>query len=102
VEANPITSAAAQPRDWGPEFQRLAQRLDEQDQVLRLLSAELRAAEGRQADRLADLEKRAGKAIRAADLDSLRFTALQHDIDELREFLTPRTRPAQQSAGGAD
>src|SRR5205085_8784787 len=40
--------------------QQLTQRLEEQDQVLRLLSDELQALEGRQGSRLVALEKQSG------------------------------------------
>ncbi len=92
----------APPFDWGPEFQRLAQHLDEQDALLRLLAAELRSVEDRQGDRLMAVENQAGNVTRASDLQSLRVAALQHDIDRMREFLTARTHVAQQSPGGSD
>ncbi len=100
--AQQASATTVAPYDWGPEFQRIAQRLDEQGQVLRLLADDVRSVEGRQSGRLTDLEKQAGHSAKASDLQSLRVKALEHDIDKLREFLTLRTGLAQQSAGGAE
>ena len=78
--------------------QQLTQRLEEQDQVLRLLSDELQALEGRQGSRLVALEKQSGVANEAGDLQALRISAMQHDIDQMREFITGRKGSAQHSA----
>jgi hypothetical protein len=80
----------------------MAARLEEQGQVLRLLAAELRAVEGQQHSRLTELEKQAGNATKATELQALRVTAVQHDIDKLRQFLMVRTAIAQSSDSGSD
>ncbi len=98
VAGGAAPAATVSPQDWGPEFQRLVERLDEQGRVLRLLAAELRAVEGRQGGRVTSLEDQAGKAAKATDLQGLRVAAIEHDIDKLREFLTMRSPAAQQSA----
>jgi hypothetical protein len=101
-QASSRTAIPAATQDWGPEFQRMAARLEEQGQVLRLLAAELRAVEGQQHSRLTELEKQAGNATKATELQALRVTAVQHDIDKLRQFLMVRTAIAQSSDSGSD
>jgi hypothetical protein len=85
--------------DWGPEVQHLAARLDEQDRLLRLLAADMQGAEARQGNRLAALEKQAGRLDKASDLQSLRLSAIQHDVDQLRDFITTNKGLTQVRAG---
>jgi hypothetical protein len=91
-----ISSAAV---DWGPEFQRLAARFDEQDRLLRLLTAEMQEVEGRQGTRLLAVENQAGRLGKASDLQALRLSAMQHDVDQMREFITAGKGLAQLRAG---
>jgi len=77
------------------ELQRLAARLEDQERLLTLLAQEIRAVEGRQGRRLAALEDVATRLDQSADLGSLRLSAMQHDIDRLREFVTGKSQVAQ-------
>lgn len=92
-------AASSSTVDWGPEFQRLAARLEEQDRLLRLLAAELQGAEDRQGTRLLALENQTGRLGQADELQSLRLSAMQHDVDQMREFVTASKGLVQLRAG---
>jgi hypothetical protein len=90
--------AGVSPAEFASAVKRLADRLEDQERLLALVTTEIKAVGGRHAEQLVALEKQLNRLDKTAEFHGLRVSAVQHDIDRMREFITSKDNVALRGA----